>query len=140
MEKLQLMKKFTHRTQARQPTMLKVLLMAGLLLLFACQSQPIIPERADLIRSMIYTHRHLVTHQLNNAEPSWRYRLLVQSHCDLIKRDIVTAPKTQACLNTLATGNERCMAEFHTCISQCATFKQRCELCENQAQICVRKP
>ena len=132
------MKKLIHRTQTSQPTILKVLLMVGLLLLFACQSQSIIPERADLIRSMIYTHRHLVIHQLNNPEPSWRYKLLVQSHCDLIKRGIVTASKTQACLNTLETSTERCMAEFHTCISQCATLKQRCKLCENQAQICLK--
>jgi hypothetical protein len=115
----------------------------SILVLTACsQNPPTNPpkvERFSLIRSMTYTHRHLLEQQLG-AELGKQdsEQILLQSHCDLIKRGVVrTEPLPESCQPLAPQEVQICIAEFHRCIGSCGTFMRDCPPCEKRAERCL---
>lgn len=111
-------------------------------LLTACSQFPVHTQvdRASLIRSMFYTHRHLLEIELGEQTQANENQrsLLLQSHCDLIRRGIVHADQPPAvCQSPAGDLVRQCVAEFHHCIGSCGTFKSNCPSCEYYADQCL---
>lgn len=110
-------------------------------LITSCTQQPIqYVERNDLLKSMIYTQRHLVELAYNPDRSSQlpRKQLLEQSHCDLIHRQVVyTAIRQSQCKNTNTAAQTTCISRFHQCIGQCSNAKRLCKPCERKAINCL---
>ena len=115
----------------------------SILALTACsQNPPTNPpevDRSSLIRSMSYTHRHLLEQQLGpQIEEEGSGQVLLQSHCDLIKRGVVqTEPLPALCDPSVPLDAQVCIADFHSCIGACGTFMSDCPVCEPKAARCL---
>ena len=109
-------------------------------LITGCTQQPIqYVERNDLLKSMIYTHRHLVELGFNPDRTSQlpRKQLLEQSHCDLIRRHVVYTETPQSHCKNTNIAVQTCLRHFHQCIGQCSTAKRLCKPCERNAINCL---
>lgn len=117
----------------------------SILALTACsQNPPTNPpqvDRASLIRSMTYTHRHLLEQQFGpQIEEQGRGQILLQSHCDLVKRSVVqTAPLPAVCEPSVPLDAQACIARFHRCVGACGTFMRDCPVCERKAARCLEE-
>ncbi len=117
----------------------------SMLVLTACsQNPPTNPpqvDRASLIRSMTYTHRHLLEQQLGaQTGEQGSGPILLQSHCDLIKRGVVqTKPLPALCEPSVSLDAQACIARFHRCVGACGTFMRDCPVCERKAARCLEE-
>lgn len=112
------------------------------LLLTSCKQLPTTStevEHHSLLRSMTYTHRHLLEFKLGNApkQNEDRQHLLVSSHCDLIDRRMVYVANNPPSCPVLTNTEQACIASFHRCIGIYPTFKKECLSCEAQATQCL---
>ncbi|MEH6358602.1 MAG: hypothetical protein V7745_06405 [Pseudomonadales bacterium] len=116
-----------------------------ILALTACSQNPVsgTPEvdHPSLIRSMAYTHRHLLEQRLGpQIEEEGSEQILLQSHCDLIRRGVVqTNPLPALCKPPVSHDAEVCIARFHRCVGACGTFMKDCPVCEPKAALCLEK-
>jgi hypothetical protein len=95
-------------------------------------------DHNSLIKSMIYTQRHLVEISYSDGTAdSARKQLLEQSHCDLINRQVVYSKTLNAQCAPLDTKTQACTVGFHNCIGQCASAKRLCNQCERRAINCL---
>lgn len=102
-------------------------------------------DRSQLIISMSYTQRQLLNILLNPLDNTQskhklqrqRHKLLLSSHCDLIRRNIVHTPVNYPACHTVKQSNRFCINDFHHCIAKCPSFKRDCPPCEKQALQCL---
>jgi len=96
-------------------------------------------DRSSLIRSMTYTHRHLLEQQLGpQIGEEGSGQVLLQSHCDLIKRGVVqTEPLPALCDSSISHDAQACIAQFHRCIGACPSYMKDCPVCERKAERCL---
>lgn len=116
----------------------------SILALTACSQNPPtnLPtvDRPSLIRSMTYTHRHLLEQQLGpRTEEQGSGPILLQSHCDLIRREVVSSELPPKCEPKPGLEQQACVAKFHRCIGQCPTFMKECPLCEQKSEQCLEE-
>ena len=102
-------------------------------------------DRDNLIISMTYTQRQLLNILLNsplneqNESLHKRRGLMLSSHCDLIRRNIVHAATDYPACHDSQQDNRFCISDFHQCIAKCPSFKRDCPPCEQQALQCLTK-
>ena len=102
-------------------------------------------DRDNLIISMTYTQRQLLDISLNsllnenNESLLKRRELLLNSHCDLIRRNVVHAKADYPACPKSQQDNRFCISDFHQCIAKCPSFKRNCPPCEQQALQCLSK-
>ena len=104
-------------------------------------------DRPDLIISMSYTQRHLLNILLNPLDNKQskqklqiqRHELLLSSHCDLIRRNIVHTPADYPACHAVKRNKRSCINDFHHCIAKCPSFKRDCPPCEKKAMQCLFK-
>jgi len=137
--------------KAQHAKELKVKIISTLITLFsilaltACnQNPPTNPpevDRPSLIRSMTYTHRHLLEQHLGpQIGEEGGGQILLQSHCDLIRRGVVqTEPLPALCEPSVSLDALACIARFHRCVGACGTFMSDCPVCERKAERCLDK-
>ena len=119
------------------------LLAAALLLLSGCAHTPNTEvDRLSLIRSMVYTQRHLLEMELTEQHDPTRYHTLVMSYCDLIDRGAIEVSQIPKQCDGNFKGADHykirlCTAEFHRCIASCETRSTQCRACELQAASCL---
>lgn len=101
-------------------------------------------RRLSLIRSMAYTHQHLLEQHLLEQHLGAQIgeegsgQVLLQSHCDLIRRGVVqTAPLPALCAPSVPHEAQGCIAWFHRCVGACGTFMSDCPVCEPKAARCL---
>ncbi len=120
------------------------LLAAALLLLSACTHTPTTEvDRLSLIRSMVYTQRHLLEMELTEQREPARYQVLVVSYCDLIDRGVIEISEIPKQCDGNFKGADHykirsCAAEFHRCIANCDSRSNRCLACEQNTTACLR--
>jgi len=90
---------------------------------------------------MAYTHRHLLAQQLGaQIGEEGSGPVLLQSHCDLIRRGVVqTEPLPALCEPSVSHEAQACIAWLHRCIGACGTFMSDCPVCERKAVRCLDK-
>jgi len=117
----------------------------SILALTACsqnrQANPPKVDRISLIRSMAYTHRHLLDQKLDpKVGDKSSEQVLLKSHCDLIKRWVVhKAPLPDVCQRDASLETQVCIAKFHRCVGACGTFMSDCPVCEKKAARCLER-
>jgi len=123
-----------------------IFLICFILLFTGCTNQQQSKSRVDnisLLRSMTYTHRHLLDIELttNAQEEKVRYDALLQSHCDLIDRDFVNVNhgSPSLCQTLLKENLQQCTTHFHRCVGKCPTYKENCTSCEKKLQSCLHE-
>jgi hypothetical protein len=122
-----------------------LIVLFSILALTACsQNPPTNPPKVDrpsLIRSMAYTHRHLLAQQFGGQiGEQGSGQVLLQSHCDLITRGVVqTEPLPSLCEPPASLEAQACIARFHRCVGACDTFMGDCPVCERKAVQCLDK-
>lgn len=121
-----------------------IFLISFVLLLTGCTSQQQSNSRVDnisLLRSMTYTHRHLLDIELASSpqEEKVRYDSLLQSHCDLIDRNFVNVNNgsPDQCQILAQANTQQCTTRFHRCVGSCPSYKDNCTSCEEQLQSCL---
>lgn len=95
-------------------------------------------DTASLVKSMLYTQRHLIEVIYNSQVTGniKRKMLLEKSHCDLIDRKVVYANQAINC--PISDLNSRaCIALFHQCIGLCKSYRENCIHCETQTIHCL---
>ena len=123
-----------------------IFLISFVLFLTGCTNQQQSSSRVDnisLLRSMTYTHRHLLDIELASSpqEEQIRYESLLQSHCDLIDRDFVNVNNgsPSQCQILAQANTQQCTTRFHRCVGKCPNYKENCTSCETQLQNCLYK-
>lgn len=116
----------------------------SILALTACSQNPVsgLPEidRLSKIRSMTYTHRHLLEQHLSPQLGDLSSGdVLMQSHCDLIRRGVVDSGLPSQCEPEPSIEQQACVARFHRCVGECPTFLKDCPVCERKALKCLNK-
>ena len=102
-------------------------------------------DRPELIISMSYTQRQLLNILLNPLDNNQselqiqRRELLLSSHCDLIRRNIVHTPADYPACHAVKRNKRSCINDFHHCIAKCPSFKRDCPPCEKKAMQCLFK-
>ena len=95
-------------------------------------------DTASLVKSMLYTQRHLI--EVNYHSPAThntdRKTLLEQSHCDLIDRKMIHTNLPIHC-PVIDIKNQACIALFHQCIGRCKSYRQNCMRCEIKTINCL---
>lgn len=114
----------------------------SILALTACSQNPVSGpptlDRLSEVRSMTYTHRHLLEQQLGpQLGDISSGGVLMQSHCDLIRRGVVDSELPAQCESEPSLEQQACMAKFHRCVGVCPTFLKDCPVCERKAELCL---
>lgn len=120
----------------------KLTTLFSILVLTACSQNPISgpPEidRLSKIRSITYTHRHLLEQQLGSQVGDINSGgVLMQSYCDLIRRGVVDSELPPQCEPGPNLEQQTCMARFHRCVGVCPIFLKDCPVCEFKAERCL---
>jgi len=127
-----------------KPTTSLIVLFSILALTACSQNPPTNPpevDRSSLIRSMAYTHRHLLEQHLGpQIGEEGSGQVMLKSHCDLIKRGVVqTKPLPALCDPSVPLEAQACIARFHRCVGACGTFMKDCPVCERKAVRCLEE-
>ena len=95
-------------------------------------------DTASLVKSMLYTQRHLIEVNYNTkaAHNTDRKTLLEQSHCDLIDRKMIHTNLPIHC-PVIDIKNQACIALFHQCIGRCKSYRKNCMRCEIKTINCL---
>ena len=94
-------------------------------------------DQLSLVRSMVYTQRHLLEMELTENRELARYEPLVASYCDLIDRGAISVSMLPTQCDFIDTNTKFCSATFHRCISACNMRSGLCKTCEAQASMCL---